>query len=221
MAAAFVGVAAVFVLSLAAPVTIDANSGIFTSKIADAKNDKGNGGGNGGGGNGGGGNAGGGNAGADNANDGADNANDGNAGGNDQTNNNNVASTDSDGVRKLPLPLVPKPVVVLAQFTTKIAKRYPADEIANLENPNQAISFFSELQDMSGQKISHRWSYGGEVAYNTSFKVRTNRWRVWSTQLLPEDMAGEWTVEIINESGEVLEVRALNFAPKDAVLAER
>ena len=217
MAVAIFGAAAVFVLSLAAPVTIDAESGMFTSKFANAKNDGGNGGGNGGGGNGGGGNAGGGNAGGGNA--GGGNASNGNAS-NGNASGNGVASSDPGGDRNLLLPPDPHPTVTLALFTTKIVKRYPANEITNLENPYQAISFYSELQDMSGQRITHRWSHGGEVAFNASFKVRADHWRIWSTQLLPTDMPGEWKVEIVNENDEVLEVRALNFAPRDAVLAE-
>jgi hypothetical protein len=106
----------------------------------------------------------------------------------------------------------------MALFTTRISKRYPADEITSLDNPHQAVSFFSELQDMSGQKITHRWIHGGELAFKASFKVRADHWRIWSTQLLPENRPGEWTVEIVNEKDEVLEVRTLNFAPKDAVL---
>jgi hypothetical protein len=197
MAAAIIGAAAVFFLSLAAPITIDTDSGSFTSKIANAKNNGGNGGGNGGGNNSG-----------------------GNGKGKGKGKGNDVASTRPDGDRKLLLPLVPEPAITVALFTTKIAKRYPADEITNLENRHQAISFFSELQDMSGQKITHRWIHGGEVAFKASFQVRANHWRIWSTQLLPADMPGEWKVEIVNEQGDVLEFRTLNFAPKDAVLAE-
>ena len=209
---AALGAVAVFALSLAAPVTIDADSGLITLKVAEAgKGDKG-GDGKGGDGKGGDGKGGGGNAGNDNAND-------GNAGGNDQSTGNATASSDPDRDRKLLRPPT-EPTVTLAQFTTKISKRYPANSVTNLENPHQAISFFSELQDMSGQKVTHRWSHSGNVVFNISFQVRSERWRIWSTQLLPEDMPGDWEVEIVTENGKVLEVHTLNFAPKGAVLAE-
>jgi hypothetical protein len=217
MAAAILGAAAVFTLSLAAPVEIDGGSGLFMSKIASAKNDGGNGGG--GGGNGGGGNGnGGGNAGGGNPGGGTPG---GTSTGTSKGTPGIVSSTGPDNDRKLLLqPLVPEPAVVLAQFTTKIAKRYPADDIASLENPHQAVSFFTELQDMSGRNVTHRWIHDGKETFKASFKVRGDKWRVWSTQLLPASMPGQWKVEILNENGEVLEARTLNFAPKDADLAK-
>jgi hypothetical protein len=58
------------------------------------------------------------------------------------------------------------------------------------------------------------------VEFKASFKIRAHHWRIWSTQLLPQDMPGVWAVEIVNEEGEVLEARTLTFAPRKPVLAE-
>ena len=102
----------------------------------------------------------------------------------------------------------------MALFTTRISKRYPADEITSLDNPHQAVSFFSELKDMSGKEITHMWYYGDELKFKASFKIRASRWRIWSTQLLPDDMPGEWKVEVVDGEGEVLQVRTLNYAPE-------
>lgn len=202
--AAALAAAAIFALSLVAPVTIDSDSGMFTSKTAEAGNGNGNGGG-GGSSNGGGG---------DNSNAGGGS----NAGGNGKGHGkgNDVASTDKDRA----LLLVPlEEAIAIAQFTTKISKRYPADEISTHGNPHQSISFFSELQGMSGKKITHRWFYGDNLEFEASFKIRADRWRVWSTQLLPEDKPGKWRVEIMDETGEVLANQGLNYAPKGEALA--
>jgi hypothetical protein len=102
----------------------------------------------------------------------------------------------------------------MALFTTRISKRYPADEITSLDNPHQAVSFFSELKDMSGKEITHMWYYGDELMFKASFKVRANHWRIWSTQLLPDDMPGEWKVKIVDGEGEVLQISTLNYAPE-------
>ena len=115
--------------------------------------------------------------------------------------------------------VVPEPAISLAQFTTRISKRYPADDITDLDDPHQSISYFSELQGMSGQTITHLWLYEGEVEFKAAFKIRADRWRIWSTQLLPANMPGEWTVEVVNQEGEVMEARTLNFAPNAPVLA--
>ena len=108
--------------------------------------------------------------------------------------------------------------ISMAMFTTRISKRYPADEVTSLDNPHQAVSFFTELKEMSGKKISHQWYYDGEIKFEASFNIRANNWRIWSTQLLPKEMPGEWKVEIVDEDGKVLQVRKLNYAPKDIEL---
>lgn len=130
-----------------------------------------------------------------------------------------MASKDSD---RDPYLLLPLEETTMAMFTTRISKRYPADEVTTLENPQQAISFFSEMKDMAGKQISHLWYFEDELKFTASFNIRTNRWRVWSTQLLPEELAGLWKVEVVDETGTVLEMRKLRFAPAEGdLLASR
>lgn len=207
--------ATVFALSLAAPVTIDIPTG-FAVNSAHAGNN-----GNGNGNSGGNGNAGG-------------NGNNGNAGGNnygapDPTDvpdpEDEVVSAatpdvdiESEDDRLLLLP-PPAEVVTMAMFTTRISKRYPADEITGLADPHQAVSFFSELKDMSGKQITHMWYYGGELKFKASFKVRADQWRVWSTQLLPENMSGDWKVEVVDMAGKVLVTQHLKYTPPPATVA--
>jgi len=76
------------------------------------------------------------------------------------------------------------------------------------------------LQAMTGKQITHLWIYGEEVQFKATFKIRAERWRVWSTQMLPEEMPGEWKVEVVDEEGTVLQVQKLNYAPNEAALAE-
>ncbi len=105
------------------------------------------------------------------------------------------------------------PTVALAVLTTEIRKRRPADEIVRLDDPRQAVSFFTETLGMKGHTITHRWLFGGAVQHEVSFEVRGDNWRVWSTQILPAEMAGVWSVEIVDDEGAVLETRSLDFLP--------
>jgi hypothetical protein len=195
---------AVTALITATPVTLEIDNGLFAGKQALAGKGGGNGGGNGGGGNGGGGNGGGGN----------------NSGGNgeDKGRKGDVASYNDAGDRQLLL-LKFEPTVSMAQFTTKIAKRYPADMVQTHENPHQSVSFYSELLAMKGQKITHRWYHEDDLRFEATFKIRGDKWRVWSTQLLPEDMPGEWKVEIVDQDGRILETRVMTYAPKGSLIA--
>jgi len=197
--AALAAVAA-FALALATPITIDGNSATVATKTAIAKN----GGGKGGGGS------------PGNSGNGGPPAHSNAGGKNKNTTGPTGANPEADRALLL---VVPDPAIPVAQFTTRISKRYPADEITRLDDSRQAVSFFSEIIGMSGQTITHQWIHDGAVHFEASFKIRADHWRVWSTQTLPADMPGRWTVEIVNEAGEVLESGTLDFAPKAPVLA--
>lgn len=197
-----------FTVAMAMPVAIDFERDGFSLLAQSTALAKGGGGGNGGGGNGGGGNGGGGNGGGNGG------GSTGGTGGDASSPGANAARGDiRDGGRDHQLPIFAGPSIGMATFTTTIKKRYPADNIAVLENPHQAISFFSELNSMTGKTVTHRWVYEGAVQYETSFEVMAKRWRVWSTRLLPADQPGEWTVEIVDENETVLAAHSLIFKP--------
>lgn len=91
--------------------------------------------------------------------------------------------------------------VVRAAFTTMMRDREPMDEISTLANDVEQIYFFTELGDMSGQRVTHRWQHNGDVMTEVSFDVRGPRWRVWSANTLAPQLLGTWTVSVLNSSG--------------------
>ena len=48
---------------------------------------------------------------------------------------------------------------------------------------------------------------------HVAFDVRGEKWRFWSTQLLPAELAGDWTVQVIDDQGKVLKSGTLHYAP--------
>ncbi len=105
--------------------------------------------------------------------------------------------------------------VALAQFTTQISRRLPGNQVSSLNDPNQAVSFFTELVDMQGRTVTHRWRYEGAVVYEASSTINGFRWRFWSTQILPADKAGIWSVEVVDESNRILQSQRLEYRPAD------
>lgn len=126
-----------------------------------------------------------------------------------------VSSTSAENERLI-LPTQPEEGVTIAQITSSvISRRYPADEIKTLCNPHQPISFFTEVHGMSGKEVTHHWFHGDELVLEAVFEIRGDARRVWSTQLLPEDMPGEWKVEAVDKKGDVLATRGLTYQPDD------
>lgn len=202
---------AAFVLAMCLGVSVhwtDAGASVFAIQPAFAAKG-GNGGGKGGGN--GGGNAGGRGGGNTGGNSGGSTG--GNSGGGTGSNGGTgSASGDDDGGHQR-FTQAPREVVTTAVFTTSVRRHSPVDEVVTVRDPNQPISFFTELHALAGQTVVHQWLYGGEIQFEARFDVLTDKWNVWSTQMLPVAMPGSWTVQVVSENGEVLHSRTIAYRP--------
>ncbi len=104
-------------------------------------------------------------------------------------------------------------------FTTAVIDREPADAIDTLGNDTVEVAFFSDVRDMTGGTVIHRWKYGGEVLAEVPFDVRGPRWRVHSTKQLDPAWTGEWTVEVVDASGRVLGEESLTYTEASSATA--
>ena len=91
--------------------------------------------------------------------------------------------------------------VTRAQFTTGISDREPIDSLVKVKNSITSLYYFTELHNLQGRTVSHRWEHDGRVISEVSFLVEGPRWRVFSKKTLDPDMLGKWTVFVIDESG--------------------
>jgi len=101
--------------------------------------------------------------------------------------------------------------VVRAVFTTTVTDREPADQLTSLTNDVQQVYFYTELKDLEGQTVTHKWEHAGEVKAEVSFDVKAPRWRVWSSKTLDPSWTGEWTVSVIDGSGAMLAQAKLSY----------
>ena len=105
----------------------------------------------------------------------------------------------------------PAPKVALARFTTAVENREPIDSVTFLEGSAERIFFFTDLRNMNGDTVTHRWEHAGEVMAEVAFEVRSDRYRVWSSKTLRPEWLGEWRVSVVNGAGEVLASEAFAF----------
>ena len=110
--------------------------------------------------------------------------------------------------------------VARAAFAQSIVDREPVDPTEELSNDNNKIYFFSELRGMKGQSITHRWEYAGEAHATVTFNVGANRWRVWSSKNLQPEWTGTWNVSVVDEEGNVLSEKSLNYVAAEAESSE-
>lgn len=104
--------------------------------------------------------------------------------------------------------------VARAMFTSQIVDREPADTLTELANDTQRVYFFTDLRGLTGQIITHKWEYAGNIMAEVKFKVGGGpRWRVYSSKNLLPEWTGEWKVSVIDENGSTLNVSTLTYVP--------
>ena len=108
--------------------------------------------------------------------------------------------------------------VARGAFTTAMLDREPQDELESLPNDHQMVYFFTELKDLAGETVTHRWEYNGQVMAEVSFDVGGDRWRTHSSKNLQSIWLGEWTVTVVDTSERVLSTHKLNYTKADAAV---
>lgn len=101
--------------------------------------------------------------------------------------------------------------VARAIVTTNVVDREPVDSIDTLGNDRLDVFFFTEIQNLEGQMLTHRWEYGGEVMAEVPLQIGGPRWRTFSSKRLHESWLGEWTVSVVDEAGRVLESARFDY----------
>ncbi|MCP1728311.1 hypothetical protein J2T60_002311 [Natronospira proteinivora] len=101
-----------------------------------------------------------------------------------------------------------------AQFTTALEDREPMDDLDVLEQDVERVIFFTEIRDMAETTLTHRWSHDGELVSDVELEIGSPRWRTWSSKTLTPDLAGEWTVSVLDEDGDEMGSWSFEYAPE-------
>lgn len=106
--------------------------------------------------------------------------------------------------------------VTQAVFTTGITHHEPINNIGVLTNKHRHVYFFTDLRHMTGQTVTHRWTYKGKVVAQVKFKVGGPRWRVYSRKTLNPAWLGEWQASVVDANGITLGVSTFEYSPAQA-----
>jgi len=108
-----------------------------------------------------------------------------------------------------------------AAVTTSIMDREPVDSVDTLSNDQNEVFFFTEILNLTGGTITHRWEYNGDIMAEVLLEIGGPRWRTYSTKRLFEGWLGEWKVSVVDESGEVLRSVMFNYVPATPAAPEQ
>ncbi len=101
-------------------------------------------------------------------------------------------------------------------LTNGIAKREPQAGIEAIRpdsanNDMVTVYAFSEVSGLQGQTLRYRWSRDGKVVATVKVGVGGNSWRSYSSKFVSSTMQGNWRVELLDASGEVLAFREFEY----------
>jgi len=100
--------------------------------------------------------------------------------------------------------------VANATFTSGVTDDAPIDFREEFFAETSVVYYYSELLDLSGQTVHYRWTLEGELMHDVPVHVTHERQAAWSWAEMQPDRTGNWTVEVVDEGGNVLDRR--NFA---------
>jgi hypothetical protein len=109
-----------------------------------------------------------------------------------------------------PAVLIPG-VVTRAQFTRDIRDLEPVDTVSTLTNDVTRVVYFTEIHDMAGETVLHRWEYNGKIIMEVRIRVGTARWRAYSTKTLDPAWTGDWKVSVVDAAGGTLSVNTFSY----------
>ena len=98
-----------------------------------------------------------------------------------------------------------------AVFAKSVEDRAPIEIVTGANDSLGKIYFFTNIRDLSGDTITHRWIYKDKVKAEISFNIKGKRWRVWSSKNLWHTWTGQWKVEVINQQNELLLTKIFEF----------
>tara|TARA_B110000114_G_scaffold9004_1_gene8988 strand:- start:680 stop:1009 length:330 start_codon:yes stop_codon:yes gene_type:complete len=101
-----------------------------------------------------------------------------------------------------------------AEFATEIVDREPFNIVGELDNSLGKIYFFTNIRNLQGTSVKHRWIYNNKVMADVIFDIKGPRWRVWSSKNLWHTWTGKWIVEVVTSENEVLYKKEFNYIEK-------
>lgn len=97
-------------------------------------------------------------------------------------------------------------VVEGAVITSNVMDRQPADTLTTVPADAGQVYLWTRVTGAAGEvQINHVWYRGDEEVARIPLRVASSDWRTWSSKKFDPSWTGEWRVEVVGPSGDVLE----------------
>jgi len=105
--------------------------------------------------------------------------------------------------------------VVRAQLASGVRNKEPVDQIEGIFHSRgerlRRLYYFTELQGLAGETLTHSWWHEGRLVAKVVFRVRSNSWRAYSSKRLIPSMSGPWKVIMTDSEGKTLSAAQFTY----------
>ena len=102
-------------------------------------------------------------------------------------------------------PAVTPTLTVEAKLCTSIENRMPVGEATTFSTEVGTVCCWCRVSGCQDETtIKHVWYYQGKEMNSVELPVRSVSWRTWSFKSIPAHLTGEWTVKVLDQTGNVL-----------------
>jgi len=103
-----------------------------------------------------------------------------------------------------------RPEILRAQLSHAIKAREPVDIVESVQlqpGESKPIFFYVHLRDLQDQKVTIQWYHGNKLDSQLPVRIGGNNWRTHASKQLDHERLGEWRVEVVDHSGNLLAAR--------------
>lgn len=105
-----------------------------------------------------------------------------------------------------------------ATFASDVIEHEPVDslgdKISSWPDKPRPVYLFTDLQNLAGQTVKHRWYWHNQLQTEVGFRVGSDwRWRVSSRRYIEPDQTGTWIVRVVTDGGDELASYSLRVEP--------
>lgn len=104
-----------------------------------------------------------------------------------------------------------------AVLTTQVQDREPVSALGreiNMGDFDDSLVFFTELQGLQGQKVSHIWYFEEQQMARVELGVHAARYRTFSSKHIMPSQVGLWRVELRDNNNKLLATREFRLTAK-------
>jgi hypothetical protein len=92
------------------------------------------------------------------------------------------------------------------EICTSVEDRVPVGADTSFLNSVEQVYCFTKLSGGADTTaVSHVWYYNDEEMARVDLNVYGKTWRTWSSKRIVESWTGKWRVDVVSETGEVVE----------------